>query len=238
MSFRAKRGICFPFASKGHFFRRFQQPLKTPDIFLLFSGRDTSPSLTSRSRAPPSPRNPSVLLRPRNPPSLPHFCQCLRSILLRSQQHPERPLQRLDPLRRKPLALQPDGVRAETLRFPLGHHQRKRRHILRDDSARADVSVAPQPAKLVHRAKRADGHIILHRYVARERRAIYEQRVVSHLTIVSHMRIRQKKILTPNAGSAAAFDRSPADGHVLTKNVPIAGGQFHALPAVCIVLRI
>src|SRR5208283_4098579 len=56
-------------------------------------------------------------------PCLPHFCQCLRSILLRSQQQPERPLQRLNPLRRKSLALQPDGVWAEALRLPLGHHE-------------------------------------------------------------------------------------------------------------------
>src|ERR1700739_2029792 len=108
----------------------------------------------------------------------------LRGVFLRARQHAERFLQRLDALRGKSLALQPDRVWPEAARLPFRHDQRKRRHVLRNPRCGADVRIAPQPAKLMHRRKRAQGDEILHYHVPRERRPVHEQRVVSDLAVV------------------------------------------------------
>jgi len=92
------------------FISRFQtasQPLPTLSYFTIPRSAFSTKSISSFTSA--------------ESPRFPHLFQGLRSILLGSQQHPERPLERLDPLRRKSLALQPDGVWAEALRLPLGH---------------------------------------------------------------------------------------------------------------------
>src|SRR5258708_7559076 len=89
-----------------------------------------------------------------------HF-QRLRSVFLRAHEHAKRFLQHFDAVGRKTLAFQPNVIRAKPPGLPLRYDQRKRRHVLRNHRGRPDVRVAPQPAKLVHRRKRAQRDEIL-----------------------------------------------------------------------------
>src|SRR5215475_95191 len=97
-----------------------------------------------------------------------HLRQRLRSIQLRAQQQTKRALQRFAPLLAKAFSLESNRIDPETLRFALSHHPRKRRHILRNHSARPDVRVAPHPAKLMNGRKRAHSRMILNRHVPRQ----------------------------------------------------------------------
>src|ERR1700722_8104435 len=153
--------------------------------------------------------------------ALSNLIQRLRSVFLRACQDTKRFLQRLDALPGKSLALETDGVRPKAPGFPLRDDQRKRRHILGNHRGRADVRVAPQPAKLVHRGKRAQGDEILDGHVSRKRRAIYKQRVAADLAVMSDVRVRQKKIIAADPRDPAALHGPAADGHMLAKNVGV-----------------
>src|SRR6266481_3334001 len=170
--------------------------------------------------------------------ALSNLCERLRSVFLRACQHAKRFLQRLDALRGKSLALQPDRVRAKAPRLPLRDDQRKRRHVLGNHRRRADIRVAPQAATLVHRRKRAQRYEILHGHVTRQRSAVHEQRIVADLAVVPDVRIRQEKIIIANPRDTAALRGSPADGHMFAKNVCFAHMQFDALAAESVVLWI
>jgi len=62
--------------------------------------------------------------------------------------------------------------------------------------------------------------------------------MAADLAIMPHMRIGQKKIVVPDARDSAAFDRSPADGHILTVDIPVPGLQFYTFSAKGVVLGI
>src|SRR6266481_3188645 len=170
--------------------------------------------------------------------ALSNLCERLRSVFLRARQHAKRFLQRLDALGGKSLALQPDRVRAKAPRLPLGDDQRKRRHVLGNHRRRADIRVAAQAAKLVHRRKRAQRYEILYGHVTRQRSAVHEQRIVADLAVVPDVRVRKKKIVIANPRDTAALRGSPADGYMLAKNVCTAHLQFDALATESVVLRI
>src|SRR5882762_8203700 len=167
-----------------------------------------------------------------------HLSERLRSVELRAQQQAIRLLQRLQAFCREFPALQADRIEAVILRLALRHNFRKRRDILRNYRGCTDVRVPAQPAKLVHRAKRAHRHEIFHGHVSCQRRAVYKQRVAADRAIVPDVRIRQKQIVVPQRSFAAAFLRSPADRHVFPKNISISGKELRALPAKRIVLRV
>src|SRR5712664_2733548 len=80
-----------------------------------------------------------------------HLRQSLRSIQFRTQQQSKRALQSLPPLLAKSFALQPYRINPKALRLAFRHHPRKRRHILRNHRARANVRIPPDPAKLMNR---------------------------------------------------------------------------------------
>src|SRR6267378_1827208 len=167
-----------------------------------------------------------------------HLRERLRGVEFRPQQQTIRLLQRMQALRRKFPALQANRVEPVILRLALRHDFRKRRHVLRNYGGCADVRVPAEPAKLVHRAKRANRHEIFHRHVSRQRRAVHKQRVAANHAIVPDVRIRQKKIAVPQRSFATVFLRSPADRYVFPKNISVSGNELHALPAKRIVLRI
>src|SRR5258708_14887325 len=123
-----------------------------------------------------------------------HFGNCLRGIQLCAQQQSKSALQYLQPLGRKAFALQAYRIDAETFRLAFSDDFRKRRHVLRNHRRSPDVGVAADAAKLVHRAKRANGHEIFHRDVPGERRAVHKQRVAADYTFMPHLRVRHKEV--------------------------------------------
>jgi hypothetical protein len=94
-------------------------------------------------------------------------------------------------------------------------------HILSDHRRRPDVRVAANPAKLVHRTKRANGHEILHSDVSREGCAVHKQRVAADHAVMSNVRIRQKKIAVAQGSLAAAFFCATAHSDVFAENVAV-----------------
>ena len=74
----------------------------------------------------------------------------LRSVELGAQQQAECAFDGIEALAIEAAALEADRVHAIAMRLALGDHARKRRHVLRDDGASADVSVAAHAAELVH----------------------------------------------------------------------------------------
>src|SRR5215831_8700070 len=97
---------------------------------------------------------------------LTHFGKRLRSVQLRTQQQSESALQRFAPFFVKALALESDGVDAKTPGFALGDHARKRRDVLRNHCASADIRVAAYATKLVNRRQRPDRGVVLNRHVS------------------------------------------------------------------------
>lgn len=55
---------------------------------------------------------------------------------------------------------------------------------------------------------------------------------------MANMRICEKKIVVSQRSPGAALLCAPANRHVFTKNISIAGDQFNALPAKRVILRI
>src|SRR5689334_20299902 len=52
------------------------------------------------------------------------------------------------------------------------------------------------------------------------------------------MRVGEKEVVITQASLAATLLCAPAYGHVLTKNISIAGNQLDAFAAKCVILRI
>src|SRR5258708_33420491 len=71
--------------------------------------------------------------------ALSNLCERLRCVFLRARQHAKRFLQRLEALRGKSLALQPDPARAKAPRLPLRDYQRKQRNVLGNHCPRTDI---------------------------------------------------------------------------------------------------
>src|SRR5258708_22696976 len=118
---------------------------------------------------------------------LAHFRERLAGVHLRAQQQAKRARQNLKPRLRKSLALQTDGVDAVTFRFALRHHARKRRHILRNHRRCADVGIAADAAKLMHRRLKSDRNVVLYGHMPPDRRALPKQRVVTNAAIAPHV---------------------------------------------------
>src|SRR5580704_3332115 len=151
-----------------------------------------------------------------------HFIQRLGGIQFRAAQQTKRAIQHLQPFLRESFALEPDGIHAVALRLALRHHTRKRWHILHNHRTSPDIRVTPHAAELVHHRKRTDRGEILHCYVPRQRRSIYKQCLIANLIVMTHVRVRQKKVFVPNPCNPTTLHRSPVDGHILPKNISVA----------------
>src|SRR5258708_27819510 len=124
------------------------------------------------------------------------------------------------------------------MRFALGDYARKRRHVLRNDGASADVSVASNAAELVHRAEGSHIRIIIDNHVPGKRGAIRENGVAADNAIVSDVRIRHEQIVAADPRNAASLLGTAADRGKFSKPVFITNLKFRGLAAEFQILRI
>src|SRR6267154_346126 len=167
-----------------------------------------------------------------------HLRQRLRSIQFRPQQQSKRALQSLPSLLAKSLALQPYRINPKTLRLALRHHARKRRHILRNHRARANVRIPPDPAELMHRRQRTHRHVVFNHHVPRHSRRIRKNRVTSNHAVVSDVRIGHKQIVIADLRRPAALFRPTAHCHRLSKIISIADDQLRPFALERQILRV
>src|SRR6185312_15217997 len=85
----------------------------------------------------------------------------LGGVQLRREQHTERLLQGLQPLRRKAATFEADFVNAECLVFPPRGGERKRQDVLRNNRPTTDEGIAADDAMLMNRAEGAQRDVVL-----------------------------------------------------------------------------
>ncbi len=114
-------------------------------------------------------------------------------------------------------ALQPHLVDAARLRgIAVGYHVW--RHVLHHFRATADDRHRPNPAELMDRRQTADHDVILHQHVPGKRPAIAEDNLTSHLTVVRHVRVREKVAVRPDPRYATVIGRR-VDGNMLAEHI-------------------
>ena len=134
--------------------------------------------------------------------------------------------------------LQSDRVHAVAVRLALGDHARKRRHVLCNHGAGADIRVASDAAELVHGAKGSDTRVIIDVDVPGERGSIRENRVTANDAIVGNVRIGHEQIVAADPRDSASLRRAAADRRKLTKVVCISHHKFGSLAVEFQILRI
>ncbi len=162
----------------------------------------------------------------------------LRSVELGAQQQAKRAFDRVEALAIEAAAFEPDRIHAITMGLALGDDARKRRHVLRDDGASADVGVAANAAKLMHGTERTDIRIVLDGHMARERGAIGENGVAADIAIVGNVGICHEKIVAADPRHAATLRGAAAHRGEFSKTVCISHDQFCALATEFQILRI
>ena len=135
-------------------------------------------------------------------------------------------------------ALEADGVHAVAFRFALSDDSRKRRHVLGDDGAGADVGVAAHAAELVDRTERADIHVVFDDDVAGQCRAVGKHGRAADDAIVGHVRISHEKIVISDLRDASAARRAAAHGGEFAEPVAVADDQLGVLSPEFQILRI
>src|SRR4029077_456664 len=98
--------------------------------------------------------------------------------------------------------------------------------------------MAADTTKLMHRRRKSDGGEVFHDHVPGQGRTVHKQIAVSYMTVVAHMRRRQKQVAIANAGLPATFCRAAADRHVLSKRISIAHDKLHVFATKTEILRI
>ena len=159
------------------------------------------------------------------------------SCSLRLQEVAERALQLADDVGRKAAPHQADRVGAEDARRPAADGPRVRQRVLGDHRVAADEGVTPDPAELVHPGPGADVGEILDRHVAAECRHIAENRVVSHVAVVSDVHVGHEHIAVADFGDPAAAAGAAVNGHELAENVLLADDEARFFAAKLQVLR-
>ena len=71
-----------------------------------------------------------------------------------------------------------------------------------------------------------------------QRSGIRHNDVVTDMTIMCHMRVSHKKIITTNRGHAAILSCATINGAKLTKDIVITNGSIGDLASIFFILRI
>src|SRR3954462_10887442 len=108
--------------------------------------------------------------------------------------------------------LQANFVQPVRMRFPFRAGNGKRQHVLCDHRAAADVSMPPDPHKLMHRRQRADDGPLLDRHVSRERGSIDQHGVVPYEAVVPDMGISHDQNVTAHTRYATTLYRPAING--------------------------
>ena len=133
--------------------------------------------------------------------------------------------------------LQSDFVLAEDFRFSRTHGHRVRQHVLRHHAVAADKGVLPNPAKLMHAAKRLNHRPIFHDYVPCERHGISELRVIANPHIVRHVCIRHQQIVVADLRDQTAAFGAAVDADKFADLIPAPDARLRALSFVFQILR-
>ena len=157
---------------------------------------------------------------------------CLAGVELGTPHDPPHCSQGLSPILRKPLALQTDGVRAETPCRPVADNLHEGHAVLRYDTASTEEGVLPHPAKLMDGRQGANGRTITDLDVPRQGRIIGEDYPGPDLTIVGDMSVCHEQAITPDRRQAPTSRGPPMDGHEFPKNVVVANFQLGRFPGI------
>ena len=129
-------------------------------------------------------------------------------------------------------ALEANFVEAVGVDFSRGRSQGEREHILGDGGAAADVGMAADAAKLVHRAKGSDGRVVLDDDVTGEGSGVGEDTVIADDAIVADVGVGHDEAMTSDAGGAAAARGSARDGHAFADGVVVSHANGGGLALV------
>src|SRR5208283_4237863 len=167
----------------------------------------------------------------------PQLLYRLRSIQLRSQQHPVRMMDLLNPFFRKSPPLQPDRIQSISMRPAFGGSLGKRQHVASNRSPPANKRMRPNPHKVMHRAKRPDRSPVSHRDVPAERSRVRHNNVASNLAIMRNMRISHDQVMRADPRASSALHRAPVDSDELANHIMIANLQPRSLARISNILR-
>src|SRR5580658_5573585 len=90
---------------------------------------------------------------------------------------------------------------------------------------------------LVHRAKRAQGHVIFNSYVAGQRGVIGKNAVAAHLAVVPYVHVTHQQVARANASYTSAAHSSAANGYAFANRILFADYRLSWLALIFQVLR-
>src|SRR6202041_1660800 len=147
-------------------------------------------------------------------------------------------LQRSNPLGAKSMPLQPHCIQPIATCLARRHNFRKWRHILRNHRIRSNVSMPPNAAKLMHRAKSPNRRVILHSHMPRQSSPIYKTRMTANLIVMPNVRIIHDQIVATHPRNAAALGSPAIHSTEFAKIILVANLKRYDLSAKSQILRI